>query len=82
MDTKNIPVSIYAHYKCLPFIYNKQFTTHPVTVNFSIQSCLLREISLLSGNFPCESQAGCCDRSLERTVGKLYVTQASGAFIH
>ncbi len=55
MNIKNIPVSIYAHYKCLPFIYNKQFTTHPVTVNFSIQSCLLREISLLSGNFPCES---------------------------
>jgi hypothetical protein len=23
MDTKNIPVLIYAHYKCLPFIYNK-----------------------------------------------------------
>ena len=34
MDIKNIPVSIYAHYKCLPFLYNKQFTTHLVTSNF------------------------------------------------
>ena len=34
MDIKNIPVLIYAHYKCLPFLYNKQFTTHLVTVNF------------------------------------------------
>ena len=50
MNIKNTPLSIYAHYKCLPFLYKKQFTTHPVTVNFSIQSCLLREISLLSGN--------------------------------
>jgi hypothetical protein len=54
MNIKNTPLSIYAHYKCLPFLYKKQFTTHPVTVNFSIQSCLLREISLLSGNL-CES---------------------------
>ena len=50
MDIKNIPVSIYAQYKCLPFLFNKQFTTHPLTVNLCIQSCLLREISLLSGN--------------------------------
>ena len=34
MDIKNIRVSIYAHYKCLPFLYNKQFTTHPATSNF------------------------------------------------
>ncbi len=52
---KNIPVSICAQYKCLPFLFNKQFTTHSLTVNLCIQSCLLREISLLSGNFPCES---------------------------
>ena len=55
MNIKNIPVSIYAHYKCLPFLYKKQFTTHPVTVNSVYRPSLLREISLLSGNFPCES---------------------------
>jgi len=34
MDTKNIPISIYAQYKCLPFLVNKQFTTHPVQSTF------------------------------------------------
>ena len=66
---KNIPISIYAHffflYKYLPFLFNKQFTTHPLTVSSCIQSCLRREISLLSGNFQCESSAGLFrDRSL------------------
>jgi hypothetical protein len=49
MDTKNIPVSIYAQYKCLPFLFNKQFTTHPLTVNL-LAACTLIGISLSSGN--------------------------------
>jgi hypothetical protein len=42
---KNIPVSIYAQYKCLLFLFNKQFTTHPLTVNFSNTALVYSEKS-------------------------------------
>ena len=43
MDTKNIPVLIYAQYKCLPFLFNKQFTTHLLTVNLPAACVYLSE---------------------------------------
>ncbi len=43
MDTNNIPVSIYAEYKSLPFLFNKQFTTHLLTVNFLAACVYLSE---------------------------------------
>ena len=82
MDTKNIPVSIYAQYKCLPFLFNKQFTTHPVQSTFVYSPVYSEKSHCSLAIFRVKARLGCCDRSLERTVGKLYVTQASGAFIH
>ena len=63
MNIKNIPVSIYAHYKCLPFLYKKQFTTHPVTVNF-VYSPVYSEKSHCSLATCAKARLSCLDRSL------------------
>ena len=63
MDTKNIPVSIYAQYKCLPFLFNKQFTTHPLTVNLLAAVFTYRNLIVLR-QLVCKVRLGCCDRSL------------------
>ena len=63
MDTKNIPVSIYAHYKCLPFLYNKQFTTHPLTVNLLAVHVLLSESHCPLATCA-KARLSCLDRSL------------------
>jgi hypothetical protein len=63
MDTKNIPVSIYAQYKCLPFLFNKQFTTHPLTVNLLAAVFTYRNLIVL-WQLVRKVRLGCRDRSL------------------
>ena len=63
MDTKNIPVSIYAQYKCLPFLFNKQFTTHPLTVNLLASVFTYRNLIVL-WHLVRIVRLGCRDRSL------------------
>ena len=63
MDTKNIPVSIYAQYKCLPFLFNKQFTTHPLTVNLLAAVFTYRNLIVL-WQLVRKVRLGCRNRSL------------------
>jgi hypothetical protein len=63
MDTKNKPVSIYAQYKCLPFLFNKQFTTHPLTVNLLAAVFTYRNLIVL-WQLVRKVRLGCRDRSL------------------
>ncbi len=63
MDTKNIPVSIYAQYKCLPFLFNKQLTTHPLTVNLLAAVFTYRNLIVL-WQLVRKVRLGCRDRSL------------------
>ena len=63
MDIKNIPVSIYAQYKCLPFLFNKQFTTHPLTVNLLAAVFTYRNLIVL-WQLVRKVRLGCRDRSL------------------
>ena len=64
MDTKNIPVSIYAQYKCLPFLFNKQFTTHPLTANFMYTVLFTQRNLIALWQLVRKARLGCRDRSL------------------
>ena len=67
MDTKNIPVFIYAQYfflyKYLPFLFNKQVTTHPLTVNLLAAVFTYRNLIVL-WQLVRKVRLGCRDRSL------------------
>jgi hypothetical protein len=86
MDTKNIPVFIYAQYFFFTNIY-LSYLINKSLHSFNSQLCsivlLYPEKSHCSlAIFRVKARLGCCDRSLLRTVGQLHVTQVSGAFIH
>ncbi len=85
MDIKNIPVSLHVQYIFFTNIYLSYIINS--SLNTLLQSTLVyspvySEKSHCSLATCAKARLSCLDRSIKHTVGKLHVTQASGAFIH